>query len=61
MDEAAEEFIHVDYDVEPEGVDLCPELVSGEVDQRAAVELPREYNQSVAASSGVDLEYQLPT
>ena len=41
LDEAAEEFVHIDYDVEPEEVDVRPESVPKEDDQRAAIELPQ--------------------
>ena len=60
-DEAAEEFVHIDFNVEPEEVDVYSESAHEEDYQRGVVELPREYNRYMAVSSGVGVRYQVHT
>ena len=57
---AADKFVHINYNVEPVGVDVRPESLCKEDGQRAAVEFSCEYNRTMANSSGLDLEYQVP-
>ena len=61
QNEAAKELVCINYDVEPVGLDILPELVRKEDDQRAPAKILHPYNWSMVASFVVDLGHQVPT
>ena len=59
-DAAAKRFLRLDLATEPESLNVCPETPQEEAGQEATDVTLLEYNQSTAASSGVDYGYIVP-